>query len=156
MSTILKLQQTLFNSLDDRGNISSVLDSTGTVLTVTNITDRDFENITLVTNNSSYKGASMVMTGIQVFLVDSSNVINNTSTPVVGLLDIVKNRISDADTEAFINKQKTYQPFINGFKIGSPIKQHIHDIIDTLSTLVTSIPDTKPYSKLYKIVFKSK
>jgi hypothetical protein len=71
-------------------------------------------------------------------------------------LGIVKNRISDADSDAFINKQKTYQPFIDGFKIGSPVRQHIHDIIDTFSTLVTSIPDTKPYSKLYTIVFESK
>jgi hypothetical protein len=110
MSIILEQQRRLFNILNR--NILSEITPDNVYITASNITEGDFKNIKLIVNNPKYCEKPMNLVELHVYIGD-----NLTPTHIPGLFDIVKKRIDDSDSDAFISGQKTHQPFINGFSL---------------------------------------
>lgn len=141
-STILILQNVLFKNTDP--NIITKISKDQTTITASNISEETFANLRIVTNNPMYSNLHFSLIDIQVYLDD-----NRFPTPIYGLYNIVLAKIGVSDVEAFVSDNKTHQPFINGFKDGITIGQ----LVDILSSLSNTTPDTVGKIKKYVLVF---
>jgi len=88
----------------------------------------------------------MYLYGIDVFLDN-----NLEKTEIYGLLAIVVQQMRQYDAIGYFDSKRTYTPFINGFKDGISISQ----LIDKLSSLSTSVPDTYGKSKRFTLYIYS-
>ena len=138
-SVVLALQQSLYKSTNPAIILS--INPEQTIITASNVTEEDFPFLAFITNNPSFGTSYMYLTDIQVYL-------NNELFPteIFGLYPIVEEQIAASDTAAFIASQRSHKPFINGFQGGLTIG----GLIDTLSSLSTSTPDT--YGQVKKFV----
>ena len=141
-STILAMQQVLFNVTDP--NIITSISADQTTITASNISEQIFQYLSIATNNPSYTNGYLYLTDIQVYLDNDLF-----PTTIYGLYPIVYERISYSDTSAFIAGANANQPFINGFQGGITIGQ----LVDKLSSLSRSTPDTYGKVKKFVLVF---
>jgi hypothetical protein len=138
-STVLALQSSLYKNTNPAIILS--INKEQTAITASNVTEEDFPFLTFITNNPSFGSSYMFLLDIQVYL-------NNELFPteIFGLYPIVAEQIAASDTGAFIVGQRSHKPFINGFQGGLTIG----GLIDTLSSLSVSTPDT--YGQVKKFV----
>ena len=141
-STILILQDVLFKNTNP--NIITTISEDQTTITASNISEFDFSNLSVITNNPGYNSTYFYLTDIKVYLEN-----NLFPTIIYGLYDIVLARISSSDAQAFVDDKKSHQPFINGFQNGTTIGE----LIDTLSNLSRATPDTYGIPKKFVLTF---
>ena len=141
-STILAIQEVLFNATDS--NIITKISADQTTIYASNITEEIFQYLSIATNNPGYSNGYMYLTDIEVYLDN-----NLFPTTIYGLFPIVYERIAYSDTLAFIENKNVNQPFINGFQGGVTIGQ----LVDQLSSLSRSTPDTYGKVKKFVLVF---
>ena len=142
-STILVLQEVLFKDTD--ANIITKISKYQTTITASNISEDSFAILTFIANNPIYN-SSLSLIDIQVYLEDDRDSIH-----IPGLYNIVLAKIGVSDVEAFISDKKSHQPFIDGFQDGRSIGQ----LVDTLSSLSQTTPDTVGKIKKYVIIMNS-
>jgi len=134
---ILTKQKHLFKKLNP--NINCDFSEDGSHIFASNISENDFKNITLVTNDLGYSGKPMNFVDIKVYLTPQGKPQNVSPTNIIGLEDIVRHSVEYSDSEAFFANKNTHQPFINGFGVN---KTDISPTIDNLSQYSYSLPVT--------------
>lgn len=129
--TIHQYQKSLFKKVNP--NINVIIDEP--FLYAENILPEDVKFLEFVTNVPSY------INNNYEHLVDINIYIDNIPYTLYGLLDIIDNTMKRSDTEAFINKNRIYKPFIDGF--GKNKNYDIVELIDILSDLAPDLHVTK-------------
>jgi hypothetical protein len=140
-SITLSLQKALFQQVNPRIFVEISKDQT--TLTAQGITEKDFPNLRFVTNNITNIEGYMYLKDFLVYLEN-----DNYPTQIYGLNDIVNTRMVNNDAIAYLNGDRSHQPFKDGFQDGIVIGT----LIDTLSKLSRYTPDTSNIPKTFTMV----
>jgi hypothetical protein len=142
--TIHQFQRMLFLNQNPNINVKIV----EPYLYAQNITVEDVCDLEFVTNDPSFMNNNYEhLVGINVYLDSKSY-----PTKIYGLLEIVSDHMKSADVIAYANKERTYKPFKNGFGNSRGINRNVDDLINVLSELSHSVPDTKGKIKLIELI----
>ena len=147
-STILAILNVLLKSVDQ--NIITSISDDQTTITASNITEANFPNLILITNNPSYNNSYVYLSNISVYLDN-----NLFPTEIHGLFPIVQEAVQIGDSLGFVQQNTINLPFINGFK-NNPSDSTgltIGQLIDALSLLNISLPDTYGKVKKFTLIF---
>jgi hypothetical protein len=145
---LLVLQKKLFQQLHPTITITIETVNDKTLLIAKNVTEEDFKNITLITNSPEYQ-TYMYLVDIKVTLAPN-NIPNTDYMYIYGLYDFVNSLTERSDTLAFVNRQQTHQPYLNGF---GDKKLSIGELIDNLTEMSVSLPNTFMIPKLFTLIF---
>jgi hypothetical protein len=143
MTTIITIQEALFKTINP--NIITNINNDGHTLIADNISEEDFAQLTFVTNSPSFNGTKMSLFDIKVYLDNEVQ-----PTMIYGLLEIVKQTMTYEESIAYSEGQSTYEPFINGFQVGT-----IGDIVNELSSLSVNTPYTYNKKKIYSLYIEN-
>jgi hypothetical protein len=109
------------------------------------VTEKDLPNFPVITNFPD-ANAKLDFEGITVYL-DGSFV----PTPVLGLDETLKSKVTKENGLAFAEGKRTFLPFKNWGTSAS----NVNEIIDNLSEISDLTESTKDHVKTYRLVFSN-
>jgi hypothetical protein len=126
-------------------DITSVISPDGHTLIVSNVTEKDLSNFPVITNFPD-ANAKLDFEGITVYL-DGSFV----PTPVLGLDQQLKSKVTKENGLAFAEGKRTFLPFKNW----EPNASNVNALIDNLSDVSDLNESTRNHVKRYILRFSN-
>jgi hypothetical protein len=140
-TTIHQFQRALFLKVDNNINVNIQ----EPFLFASNIRSESFQFLEFVTNDPSFQNNQYEhLVKINVYLDKDVN-----PTPIPGLFGLISNLMNLSDVNSYVQKERIYKPFMNGF---GKLNLSIDQLVDLLSGLSPIIPDTVGKLKRYELI----
>jgi hypothetical protein len=140
-TTIHQFQRSLFHLVDK--NINVKIEEP--ILTASNIFGEIFQHLSFVTNDPSFQNNQYEhLIGLNIFIDNELKPIQ-----IPGLFEIVTEYMRLSDVKSYINKERIFKPFEEGF---GPNHYSIDQIVDFISELSPRFASTRGKIKKYELI----